>query len=101
MVFWKALEISKTKIMGLSEYAIAVILQRERIPDACAYDTVMSTPSVVYYSSEYVIYYWLYWLSVSAVFTLKYIMGLSIFVSSGSKERKNGALKVVDVAIFS
>ena len=28
-------------------------------------------------------------------------MGLSIFVSGGSKERKNGALKVVDVAILS
>ena len=32
--------------------------------------------------------------------TLKYHMGLSIFVSGDSKERKNGALKVVDVAIF-
>ena len=41
-----------------------------------------------------------YWLSISVVFTLKDIMVLIIFVSGGSKERKNGALKVVDVAIF-
>ena len=38
-------------------------------------------------------------LSMSVVFTLKYILGLSIFVSGGSYERKNGALKGVDVAI--
>ena len=38
---------------------------------------------------------------MSVVFTLKYILFLSIFVAGGSKERKNGALKVVDVAIFS
>ena len=38
---------------------------------------------------------------MSVVFTLKDIMGVSIFVSGSSKERKNGALKVVDVAIFS
>ena len=34
-------------------------------------------------------------------FTLKDILGLSIFMSGGSYELKNGALKVVDVAIFS
>ena len=38
---------------------------------------------------------------MSVVFTLKYILGLSILVSGGSEELKNGALKVVDVAIFS
>ena len=37
---------------------------------------------------------------MSVVFTLKDIISLSIFVSGGSKERKNGARKVVDVAIF-
>ena len=31
----------------------------------------------------------------------KYILGLSIFVYGGSKERKNCALNYVDVAIFS
>ena len=40
-----------------------------------------------------------YWLSMSVVFILKDILGLSISVSFGSKERKNGALKVMDVAI--
>ena len=34
-------------------------------------------------------------------FTLKDILDLGIFMSGGSKERKNGALKVVDVSIFS
>ena len=53
------------------------------------------------YPSAHVIEYISYWLSMSVVFTLKYIMGMSIFVSGGSKERKNGALKVVDVAILS
>ena len=38
---------------------------------------------------------------MSVVFTLKDIMGRSIFVFGGNKERKNGALNVVDVAIFS
>ena len=37
---------------------------------------------------------------MSVAFTLKDILVLSIFVSGGSKERKNGALKVLDVAIF-
>ena len=38
---------------------------------------------------------------MSVVFTLKYIMGLSIFVFGGNKEHKNGALNVVYVVIFS
>ena len=49
----------------------------------------------------HILEYRLYWLSMSVVFTLKYILGLSIFVYGGSKERKNGALKVADVEIFS
>ena len=32
--------------------------------------------------------------------TLNYILGLSIFVSGDNKERKNGALNVVDVDIY-
>ena len=50
--------------------------------------------------SVHVLEYRLYWLSISVVFKLKYILGLSIFVSGGSKERKNGALNVVGVSIF-
>ena len=38
---------------------------------------------------------------MSFIFTLKDIMGLSIFVFDGNKERKNGALNVVDVEMFS
>ena len=38
---------------------------------------------------------------MSVVFTLKYMLGLSIFVFGGSKERKNGALNVVEFPIFS
>ena len=37
---------------------------------------------------------------MSVVFTVKYIMGLSIFVFGGNKEHKNGALNVVDITIF-
>ena len=40
-------------------------------------------------------------LSMSVVFNLKDILGLSIFVYGVSKERKNGALKVVNIEIFS
>ena len=40
-----------------------------------------------------------YWLSMSFVFTLKHIIGLRIFLSGGSDERKNSALNVVNVAI--
>ena len=36
---------------------------------------------------------------MSVVFTLKDILGLSIFASGGSDERKNDTLKVVDVDI--
>ena len=42
-----------------------------------------------------------YWLSISVVFTLKYILGLNIFVFGGNKDRKNGALNVADISIFS
>ena len=38
---------------------------------------------------------------MSVVFTLKYILGLIIFISDGNKERKNGALNVVGFPIFS
>ena len=38
---------------------------------------------------------------MSVIFTLKDIMGMSIFLFGGNKERKNGVLNVVDVAIFS
>ena len=37
---------------------------------------------------------------MSVVFALKCILGKSIFVSGGSKERRNGALNVVDFFIF-
>ena len=38
---------------------------------------------------------------MSVVFTLKDILGLSIFVFISNKERKNGAPTLVDFAIFS
>ena len=66
-----------------------------------AYDTVNSTPPNMDDPSAHVFEQISYWLSMSVVFILKDIMGLIIFVSGGSKERKNGALKVVYVAICS
>ena len=87
--------------MRPSANAIAMIIQRERMPDTGAYDTLNSTPSSMDYSSEHFLEYISYWFSMSVVFTLTDILGLSIFVSGGNRERKNSALKVVDVAIFS
>ena len=60
-----------------------------------------STTSSMNYKYSHVLEYIAYWLSMSVVFTLKDIMSLSIFVSGGGKEHKNGSLEVVDVAILS
>ena len=87
--------------MRPSEDAIAMIMRRGLMPATGAYDKVKSAPSSMDDPSAHFIEYKLYWLSMSVVFTLKYILGLSIFVFGGNKERKNGALNVVDVAIFS
>ena len=38
---------------------------------------------------------------MAVVFNLKNILGLIIFLFSGVKERKNGALNVVEVKLFS
>ena len=78
-------------------YTIAMIIRRGRMPATGAYYTVKSTTSSMDCPSTHVLEYRSYWLSMSVVFTLKDIMGLSIFVSGGSKERKNVAPKVVDV----
>ena len=101
MVFWKALEISKTKTMRPSADEIAMIMQRERVPDAGAYDTMTSTPSSKDDNYAHVFEYKSYWFSILVVFTLKDILGLSIFLFGGNKEHKIGALNGVDVAIFS
>ena len=76
-------------------------MRRERMPATGAYDTVKSTTSSMNDQSENVLEYKAYWLSISVVFTLKDILGQSIFVFGGNKEYKNGALNVVDVAISS
>ena len=55
---------SKTKIMRPSIDAIAVIIQRERMPAKGAYDTVKSTPSIVDDPYEHVIEYRSYLLSM-------------------------------------
>ena len=39
---------SNKKIMKPSAYAISVIMPRERIPATGAYDTLKSTPSIIY-----------------------------------------------------
>ena len=38
---------------------------------------------------------------MSIFFIIKDILGLSLFVFGGNKERKNGALNVLEVSIFS
>ena len=47
-----------------------------------------STPSGMDDKYSYVCEYISYWFSISVVFILKDILGLSIFMSGGSKERK-------------
>ena len=53
------------------------------------------------YPSGHFLEYKSYLVSMSVVFTVKYILGLSIFVFGGNKERKNGSLNVIDVETFS
>ena len=60
-----------------------------------------STPSSMDDPSTHFLEYRPYWLSMSVVFTLKDILGLSIFVFGGIKGRKKFPMKVVDAAIFS
>ena len=71
------------------------------MPATGAYDTVKSTPSRIDDISAQFIEYISYWLSMSVFFTVKDIMVLSIFVFGVNKGSKNGALNVVNVAIFS
>ena len=69
------------------------------MPATGANGTVKSTPSRTDDPSVYVIEYISFWLSMSVVLTLKEILGMSIFVYCGSKELKNDALNVVDIAL--
>ena len=71
------------------------------MPGTGTYDTLNSAPSSTDDPSAHVLDYKSYWLSMSVFLTLKYILGMSIFDFGGNKEHKNGALNVVDVAIFS
>ena len=81
--------------------AIDAIILRDNMTATGAYDKVNSTISSMDDLSAHFIEYISYWLSMSVVFTLTNILGLSIFVFGGNKDRKNGALNVVDVEIFS
>ena len=85
MVFWKAFDIYKKKIIRTSADAIEMIMRREWMPSTGAYETLKSTPSIMDDQSEHVMEYILYWSSMSGVLTLKYILGMSIFVSGDNK----------------
>ena len=91
---------SKTKIIKPYEDAMKMIMQIYLMPSTGDYDTVKSISSSMDYSSAYVLEYKSYLLSMSVVFTLKYILRRSIFVSCGIEERINGSLNVVDFAIL-
>ena len=86
--------------MRPSSDEISMMMWRERIPANSLYDTVESTPSIIDDQFSHVLEYESCWFSISVVFTLKYILGLSIFVFGGNDESKNGSLNVVDIAIF-
>ena len=91
---------SKTKIIKPYEYAMTMIMQIYLMPSTGDYDTVKSTPSDMDDPSAHVLECKSYLLSISVVFTLKYILRRSIFVSFGIEERINGSLNVVDFAIL-
>ena len=92
---------SKTKRMEPYTDAISMIMRREKMTATGSYDKVASTPSNMYDRSEHIFGYRSYWLKMSVVFTLNDILDLISFSFGGSKQRKNVALDVVDVAIFS
>ena len=62
-----------------------MLMQREIITEIGVYDTVKPTPSSMDDPSAHFLEYRSYWLSMSVVFTLKYTLGLSIFVFGGNK----------------
>ena len=53
---------SKKNIIRPYVEAIAMIMQRERMPSICAYDTVKSTPSRMDDKPAHVLEYISYWL---------------------------------------
>ena len=89
------------KKISPSEDTIAMMTQRKQVPATGEYDKVKSNPSSMGDPSAHVLKYKSYLLSMPVVLTLKYILGLSIFVFVGNKERKNGGLNVVYFSIFS
>ena len=91
---------SKTKIMRTYVDAILIMMQRNPMPSTGSYDTVKLTPSSMDDPSAHFIEYRSYLLSMSVIFTLKDILGMSIFVLDDNKGCKNVAMDVVDVAIF-
>ena len=83
---------SKTKIIRSYAESIAVIIQREIIRD-------------VRYFKAWIFHLHMFLIkdhigSQCQFFYPERYLGLNIFVSGGSRERKMFALKVVDVAIF-
>ena len=54
IVFWKALEISETKIIKPSANVMAMIMQREQMPVNGVYETVKPTPTSMNYPSSHV-----------------------------------------------
>ena len=65
MVFWKSLEISKTKRTRPSEDSIAMVVRRDWMPDTGEYYTVNSTPSIMDDPSAHILDYKSYRLSMS------------------------------------
>ena len=76
-------------------------MQRESMLVSSVYDTVKSNPSSMHDPSQHVMEYISKWFSMSVVFTLKDILGKSIFVYVVSEERRNNALNAVDILILS
>ena len=79
---------SKKQIIKPSDYEMAMMIWRERIEETGVYETVKSTPSSMYDPYLHILKYRSYLNSISVVFTLKDILGQSIFVSNGNENVK-------------
>ena len=85
MLWWKALEMSMTKRIRPYADSITTLIQRDPMSATGAYNKVKSTNLGTDYPSEHVLEYRSYWLSMSVLSTLKYILSTSVCVSDVNK----------------
>ena len=55
ILFWKMFEMSKTKIIKISEEAMKMMMQRDLMPETGAHETGGSIPSTMDHTSAHVL----------------------------------------------